>query len=75
MTTSEFTTASAPALREQLYLLERERTAAALNGLGQNALYMDDLLDEIAAARSAYVGAAVTEIASLRALLDGPLRG
>jgi hypothetical protein len=36
---------------------------------------MADLEDEIAAARSAYVGAAVTEIASLRAELSGPQLG
>ena len=75
MSTSELNVAPASALRGQLELLERERTVAALSGLGDNALYMDDLLDEIEAARSAYVGAAVTEIASLRAVLDGPLHG
>ena len=75
MTTREFNFASASALRAQLDLLERERTSAALAGLGDNALYMDDLLDEIEATRSAYVGAAVTEIATLHALLDGPLHG
>jgi hypothetical protein len=62
-------------LREQLVLLQRERAAAVLNGLGANALYMADLSEELEAARAAYVGAAVTEIASLRAQLDGPLLG
>jgi hypothetical protein len=36
---------------------------------------MADLEDEIAQVRSAYVGAAVTEIAMLRARFDGPLNG
>jgi hypothetical protein len=37
--------------------------------------YMADLDEEIAVTRSAYVGAAVTEIASLRAQLSGPQFG
>jgi hypothetical protein len=36
---------------------------------------MSDLRSEIDATRDAYVGAAVTEIASLRAQLDSPLYG
>jgi hypothetical protein len=36
---------------------------------------MDDLLDELGAVRSAYVGAAVTEIASMRAAFGAPLLG
>jgi hypothetical protein len=36
---------------------------------------MADLDQEIAATRSAYVGAAVTEIATLRAQLSGPQVG
>jgi len=36
---------------------------------------MADLRDEIAAASHAYVGAAVTEIATLRAQLSGPQVG
>jgi hypothetical protein len=74
-TTSALTTTSAAALREQIQLLERERATAALAGVAANELYMADLLDEIATTRSAYVGAAVTEIASLRAEIDGPLFG
>jgi hypothetical protein len=38
-------------------------------------MYMDPLEDEISAVRAAYVGLAVTEIATLRAALDGPRRG
>ena len=73
--TSPHLTNSAVALREQLQLLERERATATLAGVAANELYMTDLLGEIAATRDAYVGAAVTEIASLRAVLDGPLEG
>ena len=73
--TSALTTTSAAGLREQLQLLERERAAVTLTGLALNGVYMADLRDEIEATRAAYVGAAVTEIASLRAELDGPLFG
>ncbi len=75
MTTNELTTASTAAIREQLELLERERATAALSGLADNDFYMEDLLDELGAVRSAYVGAAVTEIASMRAALGAPLLG
>jgi hypothetical protein len=74
-TTSTLTTTSAAALRAQIHLLERERATAALAGVAANELYMGDLLDELETTRSAYVGAAVTEIASLRAEIDGPLFG
>ena len=73
--TSALTTTSAAGLREQLQLLERERATVALTELAANESYMADLLDEIETTRAAYVGAAVTEIASLRAELDGPLFG
>ncbi len=62
-------------LRSRLDLLHQERAAALAEGLGDNPLYMGDLDAEIAATRSAYVGIAVTEIASLRAQLSGPLQG
>ena len=74
-TPSALITTSAVGLREQLELLERERMTAALAGLAADGLYMADLLDEIEATRNAFIGAAVTEIASLRAELDGPLFG
>jgi hypothetical protein len=74
-TTTTLTTPSAARLHEQLQQLQRERALAALTGLSANALYMADLFDEIDATRAAYVGAAVTEIASLRAEIDGPLAG
>ena len=55
----------------QLQELEAERALAAIEGLASNPAYMADLDDEIAATRSAYVGAAVTEIATLRGELNG----
>ena len=66
---------TAAVLRERLELLERERVLAEADTLAANGLFMADLHAEIAATRAAYVGAAVTEIASLRASLSGPLRG
>ena len=62
-------------LRTHLLTLTAERAAATLAGLDQVGLYTDDLLAEIEAARHAFVGAAVTEIASFRALLSGPQIG
>jgi predicted signal transduction protein with EAL and GGDEF domain len=61
--------------RVQIQRLGLEHLDALEAGLGANRAYMDDLDDEIAAARENYVGLAVTEIASLRAALDGPLFG
>jgi hypothetical protein len=55
--------------------LQAERLLAASEGLAANALYMADLEDEIAKLSDAYVGAAVTEIATLRATLFGPQAG
>jgi len=75
MIASELATATAPMLLRHLRLLEQERATAILTGLAENALYMDDLADEVESVRVAYVGAAVTEIASLRAVLDGPVQG
>ena len=62
-------------LRERLELLSLERALAEVEGLSDNAAYMADLEDEIAATRAAYVGAAVTEIATFRAQLSAPLVG
>ena len=75
MTTDELTTASAPAIREHLQRLQQEQASAVLTGLAENALYMEDLSSELEAVRNAYTGAAVTEIASLRAALGSPLLG
>ena len=62
-------------LHQQLQRLEAERAAALLEGLGGNLAYMDELIEEIRYTREAYIGTAVTEIATLRAELDGPLYG
>ncbi len=62
-------------LRDHLRLLLVERELAFAEGLAGNAYYMTDLEDEIAATRAAFTGAAVTEIATLRARLSRPLRG
>jgi hypothetical protein len=66
---------SAIEIQDHLQQLQAERALALIEGLEDNAAYMADLEDELAAARSAYVGAAVTEIASLRAGLSGPQLG
>ena len=62
-------------IHQRLEELESERMLASLVGLSADPAYMSDLRNEIDATRDAYVGAAVTEIASLRAELDGPLFG
>lgn len=62
-------------LRARIRELRAERAQATLAGLDDNRLYMDSLRGEEAATRAAYVGAAVTEIATLRAALSGPLQG
>jgi hypothetical protein len=61
--------------RLELQRLQAERLDAAEAGLGENALYMADLETDIEASRVAYVGLAVTEIATLRAELSGPQVG
>ena len=62
-------------LRERITLLESERALAGLTGLDNDPAYMADLQADIVAASATYVGVAVTEIASLRAQLDGTLQG
>jgi hypothetical protein len=69
------TTRTAADIQAQLRLLYVERALAELEGLGSDASYMDDLHDDIREHRSAFVGAVVTEIATLRAELSAPLRG
>ncbi|MEA2183908.1 MAG: hypothetical protein QOF69_3093, partial [Solirubrobacteraceae bacterium] len=51
--------------------LMAERLEATEARLGENVLYMRELKDDLAAARDAYVGLAVTEIATLRGELSG----
>jgi len=62
---------SATALHRHIRELQAERVMASLHGLTSDPAYMADLDDEIDAARHAYIGAAVIEIASLRAELSG----
>jgi hypothetical protein len=61
--------------RLQLQRLQAERLDAVEAGLGDNAHYMADLQSDIESSRVAYVALAVTEIASLRAQLDGANEG
>ena len=69
------TTQTAADIQAQLRLLYAERALAELEGLACDASYIDDLLDDIHEHQSAFVGTVVTEIATLRAELSGPLRG
>ena len=55
--------------------LQAESALALIEGLASNSAYMADLREEIAAESHAYVGAAVTEIATLRAQLSRPQLG
>ena len=61
--------------RSHLTQLEAERALAQSTQLAGVRAYMADLEDEIEACRHVYVGAAVTEIASLRSQLSGPQVG
>lgn len=61
---------SATYVQAQLAQLQAERALASLEGLARDGAYMADLDHEIAATHSAYVGAAVTEIATFRAELS-----
>jgi hypothetical protein len=62
---------SAPEIRAHLGRLRIERLEAKFAGLGECQAYMTDLDDEIAVTSSAFVGTAVTEIATLRGELFG----
>ena len=55
--------------------LRAERVLASSEGLAADSAYMADLDDEIAEVSNAYLGAAATEIATLRAELFGPQVG
>jgi hypothetical protein len=61
--------------RTHLVELHDELAAAVEAGLADHPAYRRDLLEEMAAAKAAYVAAAVTEIASFRAQLGGPQVG
>ncbi|MDX6725608.1 MAG: hypothetical protein QOK49_413 [Baekduia sp.] len=71
----EIPTMYATEVRQHLLLLGEERILAQEAGLDHDRAYMADLDDEIATYRSAYVGAVVTEIAMLRARIDGANHG
>jgi hypothetical protein len=66
---------SAIEIHTHLQELQAERALASIEGLAMNAGYMADLDEEIEATTGAYIGAAVTEIASFRAELSGPRVG
>jgi predicted LPLAT superfamily acyltransferase len=66
---------SALQARSHLGELEVERALAKSTALAGVDSYMADLDEEIATWRNVYIGAAVTEIASLRAELFGPQYG
>jgi hypothetical protein len=62
-------------IRSRLDALAEERAAALAWGADAIPAYLADLQREIDGFRAAYVGAAVTEIASFRARLSGPQVG
>lgn len=62
-------------LRSHLLKLQAERALALDTGVGEAALYMSDIDEEIELSRELYVASAVTEIATLRAEISGPLIG
>jgi uncharacterized MAPEG superfamily protein len=66
---------SAHEVRLQLRRLTAERMDAIDAGLGDNVAYMRDLAEDLIAARAAYIGLAVMEIATLRAQLWGSQSG
>jgi hypothetical protein len=72
---TDHTDGSAADLQDYLTQLQAERALASLEGLDGNATYLADLNGALAEAEHAYVLAAVTEIASLRAELSGALAG
>jgi hypothetical protein len=66
---------TAPFVRNQLLELESERALALDTGVAEIDAYLSDLRQEIAIWRELYVLSAVTEIATLRAEVDGPQVG
>lgn len=75
MITSSTHFTDASTVRHYLQVLEAERATAQLAGLDSLPEYMDDLLTEIDAYRTVYVGMAVAEIAALRGELFGRPQG
>jgi hypothetical protein len=66
---------SAIEIHTHLLELQAERVLASIEGLAVHSAYIADLDGEIEATGRAYVGAAVTEIATFRAELSGPQVG
>ena len=66
---------SAIEIHTHLLELQAERALALIEGLAANSAYMADLHGEIETTACAYIGAAVTEIATFRAELCGPQVG
>jgi hypothetical protein len=66
---------SAVEIHTHLLDLQAERALASIEGLAVNSAYMADLDGEIETTAHAYVGAAVTEVATFRAELSGPQVG
>jgi hypothetical protein len=62
-------------IHTHLLELEPERVLASIERLAVDSVYVADLDGEIEATVRAYVGAAVTEIATFRAELSGPQVG
>jgi hypothetical protein len=62
---------SAAELHKRLRLLQLERLEARDIGLTECDIYRRDLEQEMAACHAAYIGAVVTEIASLRGAIFG----
>jgi hypothetical protein len=61
--------------RRALQRLLAERSAALATGLNHNVVYMDDLETDLKAAREAFTGLAVTQIATFRGQLSGRQAG
>ncbi|MFP5361361.1 MAG: hypothetical protein ACLGI5_01370 [Thermoleophilia bacterium] len=62
-------------VRLRLGRLAAERLDAIEAGLGDNAVYMRELDEDLVAARASYTGLVVSEIATLRAQLFGAQSG
>ena len=62
---------SAYELHNQLLELHAERAVAEETGVAKIGSYMEDLERDMARAHAAFVGAAVTEIATFRGELSG----
>lgn len=71
MTPQPNTTLTAQDMRARLTELEAELHATLAYGLDTNATFMADLEADLTAAREAYIGLAVTEIATFRGQLSG----